>query len=128
MRGVGQQPDALLPDLWGEQSGGKTHQKPGYFLVLDVTSPICQANRLPCQQSFTLTDSQILKTMSSTILGFDLGTSSAVIAVAQKGGVDIILNEVSNRATPYENSADCPGTLLHLERRNVLLVNLPSQM
>ncbi|EGG20505.1 heat shock protein Hsp70 family protein [Cavenderia fasciculata] len=32
--------------------------------------------------------------------GFDLGTKNCTIAVAQKGGVDVIANEVSNRLTP----------------------------
>ncbi|KYQ93775.1 heat shock protein Hsp70 family protein [Tieghemostelium lacteum] len=34
------------------------------------------------------------------VVGFDFGTKNCTIAVAQKGGVDVIANEVSNRLTP----------------------------
>eukprot|EP01133_Synstelium_polycarpum_P011940 gene11940-13915_t len=34
------------------------------------------------------------------VSGFDFGTKNSTIAVAQKGGVDVITNEVSNRLTP----------------------------
>ncbi|EFA86442.1 heat shock protein Hsp70 family protein [Heterostelium album PN500] len=34
------------------------------------------------------------------VVGFDFGTKQCTIAVAQKGGVDVIANEVSNRLTP----------------------------
>ena len=37
----------------------------------------------------------------SSVVGIDFGTRSCVIAVAQKGGVDVITNDVSNRQTPY---------------------------
>lgn len=36
-----------------------------------------------------------------SVVGFDFGNVNSVIAVAQKGGVDIIANEASNRKTPY---------------------------
>ncbi|EGC31016.1 hypothetical protein DICPUDRAFT_57975 [Dictyostelium purpureum] len=36
----------------------------------------------------------------SFVVGFDFGTKNCTIAVAQKGGVDVIANEVSNRLTP----------------------------
>jgi len=35
-----------------------------------------------------------------SVVGFDFGNVNSVIAVAQKGGVDIIANEASNRKTP----------------------------
>jgi len=34
------------------------------------------------------------------VVGFDFGNKNCTIAVAQKGGVDVISNEVSNRLTP----------------------------
>eukprot|EP01132_Coremiostelium_polycephalum_P003600 gene3600-4482_t len=34
------------------------------------------------------------------VVGFDFGTKNCTIAVARKGGVDVIANEVSNRLTP----------------------------
>ncbi len=36
-----------------------------------------------------------------SVTGFDFGNSSCVIAVAQKGGIDVIMNEVSSRQTAY---------------------------
>ena len=33
-------------------------------------------------------------------IGFDLGSENCVIAVARKGGIDIIANEASYRTTP----------------------------
>ncbi|KAK6459849.1 heat shock protein of HSP70 family [Scheffersomyces coipomensis] len=36
----------------------------------------------------------------STPFGIDLGTSKSVISAARNGGIDVIVNEVSNRATP----------------------------
>lgn len=41
------------------------------------------------------------------IQGIDLGNLQAVIAVARNRGIDVICNEVSNRATPYVISAHC---------------------
>jgi molecular chaperone DnaK (HSP70) len=39
--------------------------------------------------------------MSTTaIVGLDVGTSSVVIGLVRRGGVDIILNEASKRLTP----------------------------
>ena len=35
-----------------------------------------------------------------SVIGIDLGTQSAVIAQAVRGGVDVILNESSKRLTP----------------------------
>ncbi|KAF2791973.1 heat shock protein 70 [Melanomma pulvis-pyrius CBS 109.77] len=35
-----------------------------------------------------------------SVMGVDLGTLNSVIAVARNRGVDVITNEVSNRATP----------------------------
>jgi heat shock protein 4 len=35
-----------------------------------------------------------------SVVGLDFGTQNAVIAVARNKGVDVITNEVSNRATP----------------------------
>lgn len=35
-----------------------------------------------------------------SVVGIDFGNSSCVIAVAQKGGIDVITNDVSNRQTP----------------------------
>jgi len=37
---------------------------------------------------------------SAGAVGIDFGGGSAVIAVAKKGGVDIVVNEASNRETP----------------------------
>lgn len=36
-----------------------------------------------------------------SVVGFDVGSLRAVVAVARAGGVDVICNEVSDRATPY---------------------------
>jgi molecular chaperone DnaK (HSP70) len=38
-----------------------------------------------------------------SVLGLDFGTANAVIAVAQRGGVDILANEASARLTAYVN-------------------------
>ncbi|KAL5116169.1 adenyl-nucleotide exchange factor sse1 [Pleosporales sp. CAS-2024a] len=38
--------------------------------------------------------------MNMSVVGVDLGTLNSVIAVARNRGVDVIANEVSNRATP----------------------------
>ncbi|KAI8874004.1 heat shock protein 70 [Ramicandelaber brevisporus] len=35
-----------------------------------------------------------------SVIGFDVGTLQSVIAVARNRGIDVIVNEVSNRATP----------------------------
>eukprot|EP01111_Echinosteliopsis_oligospora_P011189 TRINITY_DN362_c0_g1_i2.p1 TRINITY_DN362_c0_g1~~TRINITY_DN362_c0_g1_i2.p1 ORF type:complete len:802 (-),score=310.35 TRINITY_DN362_c0_g1_i2:32-2437(-) len=35
-----------------------------------------------------------------SVVGIDFGTTNCVIAVAQRGGIDVIANEVSNRLTP----------------------------
>jgi len=35
-------------------------------------------------------------------IGIDLGSNKAVLAVVKKGGIDIVLNEGSNRATPVQ--------------------------
>jgi len=35
-----------------------------------------------------------------SVVGFDFGTVNCVIAAAQKGGVDVLLNETSSRQTP----------------------------
>lgn len=35
-----------------------------------------------------------------SVVGIDFGSASCVIAVAQRGGVDVITNDVSNRQTP----------------------------
>eukprot|EP01122_Echinamoeba_exundans_P008630 TRINITY_DN2891_c0_g1_i1.p1 TRINITY_DN2891_c0_g1~~TRINITY_DN2891_c0_g1_i1.p1 ORF type:complete len:818 (-),score=292.59 TRINITY_DN2891_c0_g1_i1:968-3421(-) len=34
------------------------------------------------------------------VVGFDIGNKSAVVAVAQRGGIDVLMNEVSSRQTP----------------------------
>jgi len=36
-----------------------------------------------------------------SVLGIDLGNRYATLAVAQRGGIDILVNDVSNRKTPY---------------------------
>ncbi|KAJ1677910.1 adenyl-nucleotide exchange factor sse1, partial [Spiromyces aspiralis] len=38
--------------------------------------------------------------LSCHLVGFDIGTLQSVIAVARNRGIDILSNEVSNRATP----------------------------
>lgn len=35
-----------------------------------------------------------------SVVGFDVGNFNSVIAVARNRGIDVITNEVSNRATP----------------------------
>lgn len=35
-----------------------------------------------------------------SVVGLDFGVQNSVIAVARNKGVDVITNEVSNRATP----------------------------
>jgi len=35
-----------------------------------------------------------------SVIGIDLGNRNAIVAVAQRGGIDIVLNETSNRQTP----------------------------
>ena len=64
-----------------------------------------------------------------SVVGFDFGNSSCVIGVAQKGGIDVILNDVSSRQTPYVAFTNnwsklLLGAWLLLERRNVTLVML----
>jgi len=39
-------------------------------------------------------------------VGFDIGNKSAVVAVAQRGGIDVLMNEVSSRLTPYVQFRD----------------------
>lgn len=36
-----------------------------------------------------------------SVVGIDFGSRNALIAIAQRGGIDVIANEVSNRQTPY---------------------------
>lgn len=36
-----------------------------------------------------------------SVVGIDFGTKNCTIAIAQRGGIDVIANEVSNRQTPY---------------------------
>lgn len=36
--------------------------------------------------------------------GIDFGNENCVVAVARKGGIDIAINEASNRQTPYVRS------------------------
>jgi heat shock 70kDa protein 4 len=38
---------------------------------------------------------------SSSVVGVDLGYQNSLIAVAGRGGVDVILNGNSNRLNPY---------------------------
>jgi len=38
--------------------------------------------------------------VSQSVVGIDLGNLSSKIGVARHRGIDIIVNEVSNRATP----------------------------
>jgi len=33
-------------------------------------------------------------------IGIDIGTQNAIIATVKKGGIEIVLNESSNRLTP----------------------------
>jgi heat shock 70kDa protein 4 len=33
-----------------------------------------------------------------SVLGFDIGTQSCIIAQAKRGGIDVLLNQESNRA------------------------------
>lgn len=40
------------------------------------------------------------------VVGFDLGNKSSVVAVAQRGGIDVLMNEVSSRQTPYVIAAE----------------------
>ena len=40
------------------------------------------------------------KTSFNSCLGIDLGSYKAVMAVVKKGGIDIVLNDASNRQTP----------------------------
>ena len=39
-------------------------------------------------------------TVAMSVVGFDIGSESAVIAIARNNGIDIILNEASSRSTP----------------------------
>jgi molecular chaperone DnaK (HSP70) len=36
-----------------------------------------------------------------SVVGIDFGSRNCTIAIAQRGGIDVIANEVSNRLTPY---------------------------
>lgn len=38
------------------------------------------------------------------IVGIDFGTESCTVALALRGGIDIVLNEFSKRSTPYVNT------------------------
>jgi molecular chaperone DnaK (HSP70) len=40
-----------------------------------------------------------------SVIGIDFGNTECVIAQAKRGGIDIILNENSNRKNPYVQSA-----------------------
>jgi molecular chaperone DnaK (HSP70) len=44
-----------------------------------------------------------------SVVGIDFGSRNCTIAIAQRGGIDVIANEVSNRQTPYvlSDSAGC---------------------
>ena len=42
----------------------------------------------------------LVKGCIMSVIGLDVGTEKSCIAVAQKGGIDILCNEVSNRTTP----------------------------
>ena len=44
---------------------------------------------------------------SSSVVGIDLGYQNSLIAVAGRGGVDVILNGNSNRLNPYVRWEDC---------------------
>jgi len=33
--------------------------------------------------------------------GIDFGSKTSVVAIARRGGIDVVCNEVSNRGTPY---------------------------
>jgi len=35
-------------------------------------------------------------------IGIDLGSNKAVLAVVKKGGIDIVLNDTTNRQTPVQ--------------------------
>jgi molecular chaperone DnaK (HSP70) len=35
------------------------------------------------------------------VIGIDLGSCKAVMAVCKKSGIDIVLNDSTNRSTPY---------------------------
>jgi molecular chaperone DnaK (HSP70) len=39
----------------------------------------------------------------SAALGIDFGSLYGVVAVAQKGGIDVLMNEVSSRQTRYKS-------------------------
>jgi heat shock protein 4 len=34
------------------------------------------------------------------VVGFDFGNQNSVVAVAQRGGIDVLMNEVSSRLSP----------------------------
>jgi hypothetical protein len=40
------------------------------------------------------------KPIKMSVVGIDLGNLNTVVAVARKGGIDVITNDTSNRATP----------------------------
>ena len=40
-----------------------------------------------------------------SVVGIDFGNMNGVIAVARNRGIDVIVNEVSNRTTPYARSS-----------------------
>lgn len=37
---------------------------------------------------------------SHSAIGIDIGTQSTVVAAVKKGGIEVLLNESSNRLTP----------------------------
>ena len=37
---------------------------------------------------------------STSAIGIDIGTQNSVVATVKKGGIEVLLNESSNRLTP----------------------------
>lgn len=54
----------------------------------------------------TLPDFFQSKKLKMSVIGIDFGNVDCVIAQAKRGGIDIILNENSNRKNPYVNNSD----------------------
>lgn len=65
--------------------------------------------------------------MALYVAGFDFGTQNCIIAVAQKGGIDVIANEVSNRLTPsmvaYDEKQRHVGEAALTQVSHILLIN-----
>jgi hypothetical protein len=63
-----------------------------------------------------------------SVVGIDFGNYKSVIAVARNRGIDIVVNEVSNRFTPYVPFAACRAVHGAHRALNNCIVCLPCRL